>query len=161
MKKIEDKAIVNVENMQIGVDEEHVDHNEVKKIDDNVKVTVENMQIGVDEEHVDHSEVKKIEDNTIVTVEDMQIGVDEEHVDHSEVKRIDDNDNVTVEDILNDVHSSSFGDSDRTPLQVLPTDPLSEEETTDLDVHPMAIDSSLIKCWSLPYSGIWKFQNYL
>jgi len=82
-------------NTQIVVDEEQVDHNEVKKIDDNVKVTVENMQIGfflcewnmeigVDEGQVDHREVEKIDDNVNVAVENMQFGVIEEHVDQSD-----------------------------------------------------------------------------
>jgi hypothetical protein len=157
VKKVDDNAIVMVENMEIGVDEGQIDHIEVKTIDDNDNVAVENMQIGVDEEQVDHSEVKKVDDNAIVTVENMQIGVDEEHVDHNEVKKIDDNANVTIEDILNDVHSSSFKDSDGRPVQV--TDPSSEVETGDLDAHKMVVKGKLI-CF-IEMSLLDRFLNLL
>lgn len=46
--------------------------------------------------------------------------------------------NITVED------SSSFEDSDETPVQFLPTYPLTEVKTSDLDVHKMVVPGKLI-----------------
>ena len=157
VQMIDNNDNVAVKNMQIDVPEEQVDHSEVKKIEDNALVTVENMQIGVDDEQVDHSEVKKVDDNAIVTVENMLIGVDEEQVDHSEVKKVDDNAHVTIEDILNDVHSSSFKDSDGEQVQV--TDSSSEAETGDLDAHKMVVKGKLI-CF-IKMSLLDRFLNLL
>jgi len=59
-------------------------------------------------------------------------------------KITDENSNATVEDILDKVHSSSFEDSNGTPVQVLPTDPSNEVETSELDVHEMVVTGILI-----------------
>lgn len=59
-------------------------------------------------------------------------------------KNTDENTDVPVEDNLDEVCSSSFEDSDGTLLQVLPTDPTNEVETSDLGHHKMVVTGILI-----------------
>jgi len=59
------------------------------------------------------------------------------------VENTDENADVAVQDTLDEVHSSSFENSDGTPVQVLPTDPI-EVETSDLDVHELVFTGILI-----------------
>ncbi|XP_058779076.1 uncharacterized protein LOC131653055 [Vicia villosa] len=60
-------------------------------------------------------------------------------------KSTDDNTNVNVENTLDEVHSSSFGDSDGTPVQFLKTNPLSEVDTSDLDADKMVVTGTATK----------------
>jgi hypothetical protein len=57
------------------------------------------------------------------------------------------NTDVAVQDTLDEVHSSSFEDSDGTPVQVLPTDPSNEVETSDLDVHEL-VTTGIFICFA-------------
>ncbi|CAI8593857.1 unnamed protein product [Vicia faba] len=60
-------------------------------------------------------------------------------------KSTEDNTNVNVQNTLDEVHSSSFGDSDGTPVQFLKTNPLSKVDTSDLDADKMVVTGTATK----------------
>ncbi|CAK8532809.1 unnamed protein product [Lathyrus sativus] len=122
------------ENLEIGVNKENIDANEdamhaepsAMVLSDN-----ENLIQAVSEEpgnNLMEDEVANV-DNKFDIVEDVPGSVNP-----GSKKNADLNTYVSGGDILDEVHSSSFEDSDVTPVQFLTTDPLKEAETSDLDV---------------------------
>ncbi|XP_050912693.1 uncharacterized protein LOC127127511 isoform X5 [Lathyrus oleraceus] len=144
------------ENMQIGISKENIDPNEeVMHEEPSALVMSDNEGLiqAVSEElgnDLTEDEVANVDDKFDL-FEDVPGSVNP-----GSKKNADLNTYVTDGDILDEVHSSSFEDSDVTPVQFLTTDQLREAETSDLDVHKMFETATATK--NADASGV-KFES--
>ncbi|XP_050912814.1 uncharacterized protein LOC127127511 isoform X20 [Lathyrus oleraceus] len=132
------------ENLEIGVNKENIDSNEdVIYAEPSAMVMSDNEDViqAVSEEFRNslmEDEVANMEDKFDL-LGDVHESVNPGGTNSAHGSNIKTalNTYVTGGDILDEVHSSSFEDSDATPVQFLKTDPLREAETSVLNLHKM------------------------